>query len=109
MATRTTGGLLAAAVLAVGLSAGAAQAAPRCGNDASGFNAWKKEFSQVAASRGFGKRALAALEGTRYNTATIKADRGQRSFKLTLDQFMQKRGAAQIVRRGKQQPPAGGL
>src|SRR5690606_3918207 len=29
-------------------------------------------------------------------------DRGQKSFKLTLEQFMQKRGAAQIVRRGKQ-------
>ena len=102
MATRTLGGILAAATLAVGISAGAAQAAPKCGNDASGFNSWKSEFQKVAVANGHGKRALAALEGTRYNTATIKADRGQKSFKLSLEQFMQRRGAAQIVQRGKQ-------
>lgn len=96
------GGALAAVLIAAGLSAGTAQAAPRCGNDASGFNAWKTEFRKVAQSNGHGQRALAALDGTRYNTATIKADRGQRGFKLTLEQFMQRRGAAQIVQRGKQ-------
>lgn len=102
MAARTIGGIVAAAALALGMSAGAAAAAPRCGNDAGGFNAWKGEFRKEAAARGHGQRALAALDGTRYNTATIKADRGQRSFKLSLEEFMRKRGAAQIVQRGKQ-------
>lgn len=100
MAKATTK-MLAAAMLALGLSSGMAYA-QQCGNTSSGFNAWKADFAKQAASRGHGQRALAALAGTRYNDATIKADRGQRSFKLSLEQFMERRGAAQIVRKGKQ-------
>lgn len=93
--------VVAGAVLALGLSSAAAYA-QACGNTADGFETWKSQFRQQAQSRGLGQRALAALDGTRYNTATIKADRGQKSFKLTLDQFMERRGAAQIVRKGRQ-------
>src|SRR5215204_5194493 len=39
--------------------------------------------------------------GTNYSTATIAADRGQRSFRLSLDQFLAKRGGAAIVARGR--------
>lgn len=101
MALLKKGGILAAAALAVGLSAGVANA-QQCGNNANGFNAWKAEFRKQAANRGVGQRGIAALDGTRYNTATIKADRGQKSFKLSLEQFMQRRGAAAIVRKGRQ-------
>ena len=38
---------------------------------------------------------------TNYATATIAADRGQRSFRLSLDQFLAKRGGAAIVSRGR--------
>ena len=38
---------------------------------------------------------------TSYSTATISADRGQRSFKLSLDQFLAKRGGPAIVARGR--------
>ena len=93
--------VLAAAMLALGLSSGAAYA-QACGNTSSGFEAWKSQFRQQAQSRGFGQRALAALDGTKYNNPTIKADRGQRSFKLSLDQFMERRGAPQIVRKARQ-------
>jgi lytic murein transglycosylase len=48
-----------------------------------------------------GRKGLAALEKTSYSRATIKADRAQHSFKLSLDQFMEKRGASTIVARGK--------
>jgi membrane-bound lytic murein transglycosylase B len=37
---------------------------------------------------------------TTYSTATIAADRGQRSFSLSLDQFLAKRGGSAIVARG---------
>ena len=87
-------------MLAVGLSAGQAEAA-RCGNTSNGFEQWKQEFSREAAAAGIGNRGLSALAGTRYSTATIRADRGQRSFKLSLDQFMAKRGAATITKQGK--------
>jgi membrane-bound lytic murein transglycosylase B len=39
--------------------------------------------------------------GTSYASATIAADRGQRSFRLSLDQLLAKRGAATIVTRGR--------
>ena len=38
---------------------------------------------------------------TNYAQATINADRGQRSFSLTLDQFLAKRGAPAIVSKGR--------
>src|SRR4051794_37170213 len=91
VALRGLGGL----VLATGI-ASAAQAA-QCGNTSAGFDAWKQSFAREAADSGIGKRGLDALNGTSYATATIKADRGQHSFKLTLKEFMQKRGSATIV------------
>jgi membrane-bound lytic murein transglycosylase B len=44
---------------------------------------------------------IAALMGTNYASATIAADRGQRSFGLSLDQFLAKRGASAIVALGR--------
>ena len=77
--------------------AGAAQ----CGNTAAGFEAWKTQFANEARGRGVSASAVAALMGTNYSTATIAADRGQRSFRLPLDQFLAKRGGAAIVARGR--------
>lgn len=91
---------LAVPILAAMAVPGAAQAA-KCGNNAGGFEAWKAEFSREAAGRGIGNKALKALAGTSYATATIRADRGQKSFKLSLDQFMAKRGGRAIAAKGK--------
>jgi membrane-bound lytic murein transglycosylase B len=86
-----------AALTQMGGQAGAAQ----CGNTAAGFEAWKQQFAQEASGRGIGARAISALEGTHYATATINADRGQKSFHLSLADFMRKRGGAAIVSRGR--------
>lgn len=91
---------LAAAIFAVFSMTGAVFAAP-CGNDAGGFESWKARFIQEAAANGVGPRALDTLSRTSYARKTIAADRGQKSFKLTLDSFMQKRGANAIISRGK--------
>ncbi|MGJ4885997.1 MULTISPECIES: lytic transglycosylase domain-containing protein [unclassified Bradyrhizobium] len=80
---------------------GVAQAA-QCGSSPAGFEAWKREFSEEARAKGVGGAAIAALMQTNYASATIAADRGQRSFSLSLDQFLAKRGAAAIVARGRQ-------
>jgi lytic murein transglycosylase len=93
-------GTLLAAVLTVGLSTEWAEAA-RCGNGAGGFERWKSEFAKQAAANGVGRSGLSALAGTGYSTATIRADRGQKSFKLSLNQFMAKRGGATIAQQGK--------
>jgi lytic murein transglycosylase len=75
--------------------------AASCGNGSKGFEGWKDSFAGQAKAHGVGSRGLAALSKANYSTATIKADRAQHSFKLGLDAFMEKRGAATIVARGR--------
>ena len=68
---------------------------------AGGFEAWKQEFAAEARAKGIGAKCIAALMQTNYASATIAADRGQRSFRLSLGQFLAKRGASTIVARGR--------
>ncbi len=89
----------AAIALSAMALAGAAEAA-QCGNNSAGFDNWKQQFAQEARGR-VGPSAISALMGASYARTTISADRGQHGFKLTLDQFMAKRGGAAIVSRGK--------
>src|SRR6476469_10039772 len=81
----------------LGTNAGAAQ----CGSTAAGFEAWKGQFAGEARAKGVGATGIAALMGSHYASATIAADRGQRSFSLSLDQFLAKRGGPAIVARGR--------
>ena len=75
--------------------------AAECGSSGGGFDAWKQEFSGEARAKGISASTLQALMATNYAQATINADRGQRSFSLSLDQFLAKRGATTIVSRGR--------
>jgi membrane-bound lytic murein transglycosylase B len=99
----TTGGrfktVTVAALVALVWTAGEALAA-QCGNTSAGFEAWKSQFANEARGK-VSASAIAALMATSYSTATISADRGQRSFKLSLDQFLAKRGGPAIVARGR--------
>lgn len=78
----------------------AAVAAP-CGNTSSGFNAWKADFAKTAQKAGVKARGLEALANATYASRTIAADRNQKSFKYSLDKFMQVRGASTIVAQGR--------
>jgi membrane-bound lytic murein transglycosylase B len=89
-----------AALVSFGGMLDAARAA-QCGNTAAGFEAWKQQFADEATARGVSRASVAALMTTNYATATIAADRGQRSFRLSLDQFLAKRGGPAIVARGR--------
>jgi len=62
--------------------------AAQCGNTAAGFEAWKQQFAGEARAQDVSSAAIAALMNADYATATIAADRGQRSFRLSLDQFL---------------------
>src|ERR1700733_10534586 len=75
--------------------------AAQCGNGAGGFEAWKQQFAGEARAKGVGGAGVAALQQTTYAGATIAADRSLHSFKLSLDQFLAKRGAPAIVSRGR--------
>ena len=85
------------ATLTLSPSAHAAQ----CGSGPAGYDAWKLEFANQARAKGVGAAGVTALMATNYAGATIAADRGQRSFSLSLDQFLAKRGAPAIVARGR--------
>jgi lytic murein transglycosylase len=91
---------VAASLAAALVLATPASAAP-CGNNAAGFESWKAIFAREAQARGAGPQAISALMDTTYSTGTIRADRGQHSFKLSLDQFMAKRGAPAIAAKGR--------
>ncbi len=76
--------------------------AASCGKTAAGFPQWVEEFKGEAASRGISANTLdRAFASVSYAKATIRADRGQKSFKLSFNQFMQKRGGSAIISRGK--------
>ena len=77
--------------------AGAAQ----CGSTAAGFEDWKRQFAGEARARGISAPTITALMGATYAASTIAADRGQRSFRLSLDQFLARRGGSTIVARGR--------
>jgi len=75
--------------------------AATCGSSAAGYEGWKQQFAGEARAKGISANTIGALMATNYAQATINADRGQRSFQLTLDQFLEKRGATTIVAKGR--------
>src|SRR3979411_2031824 len=94
----TTAAFTALAVLAcLGAKADAAQ----CGSTAVGFEAWKQEFAEEARAKGVGGSVVAGLFQPTDASRPLPADRSQRSFGLSLDQFLAKRGASTIVARGR--------
>lgn len=72
-----------------------------CSDTGGAYEAWKPVMAAEAAAAGVGKRGLAALAGTSYSKATIAADRNQKSFKYSLEKFLQVRGADAIVSQGR--------
>jgi lytic murein transglycosylase len=98
---RTARGVAYAAAFTIFSFASVTAQAASCGKTGSGFEAWKQEFAAEAQANGVSGKALAALGKTSYATKTINADRNQKSFKLTLEQFMAKRGAKTIISKGR--------
>jgi membrane-bound lytic murein transglycosylase B len=80
--------------------------AAKCGNTSAGFETWKKSFAAEAKANGINAKAIAALMNTSYATATIKADRNQKSFKYSFAKFWQVRGADTIIAQGRRQKAA---
>jgi membrane-bound lytic murein transglycosylase B len=101
MTTRRDLATATVAALAVLTCLGTGADAAQCGSGPAGFETWKREYGEEARAKGVGASAIAALMQTNYASATIAADRSQRSFGLSLDQFLAKRGASSIVARGR--------
>ena len=92
---------VAVAALAAQMWMAGEASAAQCGSMAAGFETWKKQFADEARGRSVTASTVAALMATNYATATIAADSGQKSFRLSLDQFLAKRGGSAIVSRGR--------
>ncbi|NRB18162.1 MAG: lytic murein transglycosylase [Rhodobacteraceae bacterium] len=75
-------------------------AAP-CGNTAAGFTAWKNDFAHDARRAGVKTPGLQALQNAQYASRTISADRNQKSFRYTLEKFMEVRGSTTIIAQGR--------
>lgn len=101
MNARTLSRILGLLALGAALSLSGRAFAAQCGNSAVGFDAWKQQFATEARGRGVKPDTIAAFLDASYSPQTIAADRGQKSFKLSLDQFMAKRGANAIISRGR--------
>lgn len=84
----------------LGFLAPAAYAAG-CSDTGGQYETWKSQMAAEAAAEGVGQRGIAALMGSAYSSSTIAADRNQRSFRYSLEKFMEVRGAETIVRQGK--------
>ncbi|MBE0693495.1 MAG: lytic murein transglycosylase [Aquamicrobium sp.] len=101
MAAGSKGGILGAALVALCLSGGAAQAAA-CGNNGAGFETWKTNFANEAKAAGVKRGGLSALASAQYASATIKADRAvKKAFSGSVESFMQRRGASTIISKGR--------
>jgi membrane-bound lytic murein transglycosylase B len=99
MTKRRASAIFASLTILASLSS-AAHAAT-CGNGPGGFETWKQQFAEEARAKGVGAAGISGLTATNYASATIAADRGQRSFSLSLDAVLAKRGATAIVARGR--------
>lgn len=77
-----------------------ALAAP-CSSTGGDYESWKPVMAKEARAEGVGEKGIAALMGSSYSKATIGADRNQKSFKYTLEKFLQVRGADTIVSQGR--------
>lgn len=75
--------------------------AATCSDTGGKYESWKQEMAVEAKAAGVKQKGIAALMASSYSKATISADRNQKSFKYSLEKFMQVRGADTIVKQGR--------
>ena len=75
--------------------------AASCSDTGGQYDGWKAEMAAEAKAEGVGKRGIDALMATSYSKATIGADRNQKSFKYSLEKFLNVRGADAIISQGR--------
>ena len=96
---RMIGGRVAVLVLGAVVSAGAAQAAGRCGQGS--FESWLGEFKREAVAAGVSREAVeAGLAGVTLDPAIIKRDHGQGVFQQTFLQFSERMVSGDRLSRG---------
>lgn len=96
---RMLGRLALAAALAIPLAT--VSRAQSCGNGPEGFDRWIAAYKSRAQSQGISAGTIQrGLAGVDYNRRVISLDRGQKSFKLSFEQFYARRVSTSMIRRG---------
>ena len=82
--------------------AGIGSAQAQCGNDGAGFERWLGQFRVDAQKHGISPATIqTALQGLAYDTTVIRLDRGQKSFKLSFEEFYSRRVSDSLINRGR--------
>ena len=90
---------MAAVVALVAAPTGAL--AQECGYSGAGFDGWLQRFKGRAAAQGISSSAIdSALSGVTYDPTVIRLDRGQKSFKLSFEEFYARRVNNALIARG---------
>lgn len=88
---------LAAFAAVLFLMSGPALAAS-CGDNEKGFQPWLEDFKRQAVATGISPDTVsAALDGVSYDRKVIRLDRGQKSFKLSFDEFLRRRAPPSTI------------
>jgi lytic murein transglycosylase len=91
-----------ALTLITALSFSLPAAAASCGNGPGGFNAWLSAFESRAAANGIsGGTIKSVLGGMSYDPKIIRLDRNQHSFKLSFQQFYNRRVDGGMIAKGR--------
>lgn len=73
-----------------------------CSNDGGGFEAWLGRFRTYAQQQGVSPQVIqTGLQGVSYDSTVIRLDRGQKSFKLTFEEFYRRRVGDALINRGR--------
>jgi lytic murein transglycosylase len=76
--------------------------AQACGNGPEGFSRWIGAYQARAQAQGISQGAIArGLQGVSYDSRVIRLDRGQKSFKLSFDEFYKRRVSPSLIKRGQ--------
>jgi lytic murein transglycosylase len=88
-----------AALISMPLAGAKAEA---CGNGPEGFDRWLAAYKGRAQRQGISPGAIASgLQGVDYDRRVIGLDRGQKSFKLSFEQFYARRVSQSMIKRGR--------
>ena len=94
--------LLRFGLVAAGFAVVSPASAQSCGKTGAGFDQWLDGFKQQAVAQGISERTVnSALGNVSYDKKVVSLDRNQKSFKLSLDQFMARRAPASFVKKGR--------
>lgn len=87
---------------ALALAASGSAAAQQCGNGPEGFDRWIAAYKSRAQAQGISASAIQqGLAGVSYDRRVIGLDRGQRSFKLSFEDFYKRRVSPGMIKRGQ--------